>query len=99
MGLVVGVFSSIFLGRPAVLMSPVAFMQRPARWMQLLASHTSTFTAAPNFAFELAVKRTTDEDLAGLDLSGVAVMINGAERVHGVDDAALQRAVRCLRPA
>ena len=39
-------------------------------------------TAAPNFAFELAVRRTTDEDLAGLDLGGVAGMISGAERVH-----------------
>ncbi|NVN48838.1 AMP-binding protein [Mycolicibacterium hippocampi] len=83
MGLVVGVFSSVLLGRPAVLMSPVAFMQRPARWLQQLASHTSAFTAAPNFAFELAVKRTSDEDLAGLDLGGVITMINGAERVHG----------------
>ena len=83
MGLVVGVFSSIMLGRPAVLMSPVAFMQKPARWIQQMASHPHTFTAAPNFAFELAVKRTTDEDLAGLDLGGIAGMINGAERVHG----------------
>ncbi len=83
MGLVVGAFSSILLRRPAVLMSPIAFMQRPARWLQQLASHPSTFTAAPNFAFELAVKRTTDEDLAGLDLGGVITMINGAERVHG----------------
>lgn len=83
MGLVVGVFSSMLLGRPGVLMSPIAFMQRPARWMQQMAANTSTFTAAPNFAFELAVKRTTDEDLAGLDLGGVIAMINGAERVHG----------------
>lgn len=83
MGLIVGVFIPIMLGRPAVVMSPVAFMQKPSRWMQQLASHRSAFTAAPNFAFELAVKRTTDEDLAGKDLSGVAVMINGAERVHG----------------
>jgi long chain fatty acid CoA FadD26 len=64
-------------------MSPIAFMQKPSRWMQLLGSHPGAFTAAPNFAFELAVKRTTDEDMAGKDLSGVAVMINGAERVHG----------------
>ena len=72
MGLVVGVFTSVALGGdPAVLMSPIAFMQRPARWIQQLASHPHTFTAAPNFAFELAVKRTTDEDLAGLDLGGV----------------------------
>lgn len=83
MGLIVGVFIPMMLGRPAVLMSPVAFMQKPARWMQLLGSNTSAFTAAPNFAFELAVKRTTDEDLAGKDLSSVVVMINGAERVHG----------------
>ena len=83
MGLIVGVFTPLMLGRPAVFMSPIAFMQRPARWMQQLASATSAFTAAPNFAFELAVKRTTDDDLAGMDLGGVAVMINGAERVHG----------------
>lgn len=83
MGLIVGVFIPMVLGRPAVLMSPVAFMQKPSRWMQQLGSHPSTFTAAPNFAFELAVKRTTDEDMADKDLSTVDVMINGAERVHG----------------
>ncbi|VEG55488.1 acyl-CoA synthetase [Mycolicibacterium aurum] len=83
MGLIVGVFIPMMLGKPAVLMSPVAFMMKPSRWMQLLGSNPSAFTAAPNFAFELAVKRTTDEDMAGKDLSTVAVMINGAERVHG----------------
>ncbi|KMO82221.1 AMP-binding protein [Mycolicibacterium chlorophenolicum] len=83
MGLIVGVFIPILLGCPAVLMSPIAFMQKPSRWMQLLGSNPGAFTAAPNFAFELAVKRTSDEDMAGKDLSGVAVMINGAERVHG----------------
>ncbi|KGI68356.1 AMP-binding protein [Mycolicibacterium rufum] len=83
MGLIVGVFIPIMLGCPGALMSPIAFMQKPSRWMQLLGSHPGAFTAAPNFAFELAVKRTSDEDMAGKDLSGVAVMINGAERVHG----------------
>ncbi|OKH64534.1 acyl-CoA synthetase [Mycobacterium sp. SWH-M1] len=83
MGLIVGVFIPIMLGTPAALMSPISFMQKPSRWMQLLGSHPSAFTAAPNFAFELAVKRTSDDDMAGKDLSTVAVMINGAERVHG----------------
>lgn len=82
MGLIVGIFIPLRLGRPGVVMSPVAFMQRPARWMQNLASHPSVFTAAPNFAFELALSRTTDEDMDGFDLSGVLVMTNGAERVH-----------------
>ncbi|WP_137149072.1 AMP-binding protein [Mycolicibacterium sp. CR10] len=83
MGLLVGVFLGMRMGRPTVLMSPIAFMMKPARWIQQLALNPSTFTAAPNFAYELAVKRSKDEDLDGLDLSGVVVMINGAERVHG----------------
>lgn len=83
MGLVVGVFLPVIFGCSGVTMSPTAFMQKPARWIRHLASNGTTFTAAPNFAYELAVRRTSDEDLAGLDLGGVAVMINGAERVHG----------------
>ncbi|MGD9619483.1 MAG: AMP-binding protein [Mycolicibacterium sp.] len=83
MGMLVGVFIGMRLGRPTVLMSPISFMMKPARWIQQLALNPSAFTAAPNFAYELAVKRTKDEDLEGMDLSGVVVMINGAERVHG----------------
>lgn len=83
MGLVVGVLAPLLIGCHGVFMSPTAFMQKPSRWMQQLGSNPSAFTAAPNFAFELAVKRTSDDDLAGIDLSGVVVMINGAERVHG----------------
>ena len=62
-------------------MSPVAFMQKPVRWIQQIAAHTSVFTAGPNFAFDIAAARSSDADLAGLDLSGVLVMINGGERV------------------
>ncbi|MDV3136804.1 AMP-binding protein, partial [Mycobacterium sp. 29Ha] len=40
MGLVLGVCAPTLLGLPAVLTSPVSFLQRPARWMQLLATHT-----------------------------------------------------------
>ena len=83
MGLILGVFMPLAMGRPGVLMSPISFLQRPARWMQNLARNTGAFTAAPNFAYHLAAARTTDEDLAGLSLAGVYVMTNGAERVHG----------------
>ena len=57
MGLYLGVCGPVLAGVPAVLMSPVAFMQKPARWMQQLGSNTSAFTAAPNFAFALAAQR------------------------------------------
>ena len=82
MGLYLGVCAPILAGTRAVLMSPAAFLQRPARWMQALASNGHTFSAAPNFAYELAAKKTSDEDMAGLDLSEVLVIISGAERVH-----------------
>ncbi len=82
MGLVLGVCAPTLLGLPAVLTSPVSFLQRPARWMQLLATNTHAFSAAPNFAFELAARKTSDDDMAGLDLGGVQTILSGSERVN-----------------
>jgi long-chain fatty acid adenylase/transferase FadD26 len=82
MGLLVGITGTLTMGLHSVLMSPMAFLQRPARWVQQLAKNTRVFTAVPNFAFELAARRTTDEDMAGLDLSDVHTVLSGSERVH-----------------
>jgi long chain fatty acid CoA FadD26 len=82
MGLIHGVCAPIQCGVRAVLMSPMAFLQRPARWIQQLAKNTHSFSAAPNFAFELAIRRTSDADLAGLDLGNVSGIISGSERIH-----------------
>jgi long-chain fatty acid adenylyltransferase FadD28 len=82
MGLVLGVCAPPLLGLPAVLLSPVSFLQRPARWMQLLATNTHAFSAAPNFAFELAARKTSDDDMAGLELGGVQTILSGSERVN-----------------
>jgi long-chain fatty acid adenylase/transferase FadD26 len=82
MGLLLGVTGTLTMGLHSVLMSPMAFLQRPARWMQQLAKNSRAFTAVPNFAFELAARRTTDADMAGLDLSNVHTVLSGSERVH-----------------
>jgi acyl-CoA synthetase (AMP-forming)/AMP-acid ligase II len=82
MGLFLGVCGPIIGGFRTVLTSPVAFLQRPARWMQLMASNSHVFSAAPNFAYELAARKTSDEDMAGLDLGGVLNIISGSERIH-----------------
>jgi fatty acid CoA ligase FadD23 len=60
MGLVLGVCAPIMAGFRAVLTSPLAFLQRPARWMQQMAGEGQAFSAAPNFAFELAAAKTTN---------------------------------------
>lgn len=82
MGLYVGILLPALAGIRAVVTSPVSFLQRPARWMQLLASNTHGFSAAPNFAFDLAVRRTSDDDMDGLDLGDVLSILNGSERVQ-----------------
>src|ERR1700748_923397 len=82
MGLLLGITGALTMGLHSVLMSPMAFLQRPARWIQQMAENTCVFTAVPNFAFELAARRTTNEDMAGLDLSGVHTILSGSERVH-----------------
>ena len=83
MGLMVGIFVPVLTGIHAVLISPMAFLQRPARWMQLLASNSHAFSpSAPNFAFELAAKKTSDEDMAGLDLGEVRGIGSGSERIN-----------------
>ncbi|WP_156744137.1 AMP-binding protein [Mycobacterium sp. 1164985.4] len=82
MGLMVGIFVPVLAGLHAVLMSPVAFLQRPARWMQLLATQNHAFSSAPNFAFEIAAKKTSDDDMAGLDLGQVRGIGSGSERIN-----------------
>jgi long-chain fatty acid adenylyltransferase FadD28 len=82
MGLHLGIIFPVLTGFCTVLTSPVSFLQRPARWMQLLAKNSHALSAAPNFAFELATRKTSDDDLAGLDLGDVLSILNGAERVQ-----------------
>ena len=88
MGLVLGVCAPILGGFHAELTSPVAFLEKPSRWMRALAENPRAFSGAPNFAFDLAARKTRDSDLAGLDLGGVRGIIDGAERV---DPATLER--------
>jgi fatty acid CoA ligase FadD21 len=82
MGLMLGIAAPILSGNPADLMSPIAFLTRPARWVQAMGRHKYSWSAAPNFAFDLAARRTTDAEMAGLELSGILGIINGAERIH-----------------
>ena len=82
MGLVMGVLAPLIVNRRGVLMSPLGFLGKPARWIRQLALNPHAFSAAPNFGFELSARRTSDADMAGLDLGGCLGIISGAERVH-----------------
>jgi acyl carrier protein len=81
MGLIGGCFATMFLGFPVVLMSPLAFLARPARWLHAIHRHRGTISGGPNFAYELCLRRIADEDLEGIDLSSWRFAFNGAEPV------------------
>jgi len=94
MGLIGAWFGSLYFAMPLVLMSPLAFLARPARWLQAISRHRGTLTAAPNFAYELCAKKLDDADLAGVDLRSLRLALNGAEPVSPATlEAFIQRCV------
>ena len=82
MGLVGGVLMPLFIGRPNVLMSPMTFLQRPARWLRNVSRHKVTISGGPNFAYQLCVDKIDDDELAGIDLSSWEIAFNGAEPIR-----------------
>jgi 1-acyl-sn-glycerol-3-phosphate acyltransferase len=82
MGLIGAWLTLLLRGVPLVVMSPLAFLTRPERWLQVVSKYKGTIAAAPNFAFELCVRKISDKAMEGVDLSSWRVALNGAEPVN-----------------
>ena len=82
MGLVGGILQPLYVGRPNILMSPLAFLQKPFRWLQAISRYRGTTSGGPNFAFDLCVRKITPNQRATLDLSSWTVAFSGAEPVR-----------------
>ncbi len=82
MGLIGGILVPLYGGKFNVLMSPVAFLQKPLRWLQAISRYRATISGGPNFAYELCVRKITPEQRRGLDLSSWSLAFNGAEPVR-----------------
>lgn len=81
-GLVEGIIHPVVFGIPAYIFSPLAFVQRPARWLEIITRYGVTHSAGPNFAYELCVRKVTQDERARLDLSSWRMAGNAAEPVH-----------------
>jgi 1-acyl-sn-glycerol-3-phosphate acyltransferase len=88
MGLIGSWMATLYFGIPLILMSPLTFLARPARWLQAIHRHRATISPAPNFAYELCARKIDDAEIEGLDLSSWRFALNGAEPVS---PAALDR--------
>ena len=82
MGLIGGVLQPLYLGATCILMSPLAFVQKPLRWLRAIAKYRATTSGGPNFAYELCVAFISQEAKEGLDLSSWDVAFNGSEPVR-----------------
>ena len=82
MGLIGAWLTPLHFALPVAVMSPLAFLTRPEKWLHAFHNHRGTIAAAPNFAYELCVRKIADRDIRGLDLSSWRAALNGAEPVN-----------------
>ncbi|MEU2037905.1 fatty acyl-AMP ligase [Nocardia niwae] len=82
MGLILGLALPLFLGVHGITLAPAEFVKRPVRWLRAIADYGAGTTGCPNFGLTLAVSGTTPAERAGLDLSGLDLVLNGSEPVR-----------------
>ncbi|MEL6202627.1 MAG: AMP-binding protein [Pseudomonadota bacterium] len=81
MGLVGGILIPLVLGMPSVQLSPLAFLQRPGDFLQLVQSLPKVISGAPPFALRLMMDRVPADLVETLDLSGWVRLFCGGETV------------------
>ncbi|GGU33511.1 acyl-CoA synthetase [Lentzea flava] len=82
LGLISVILSTLTGNSHTYLMSPLSFLHRPALWFDVMSRVRATHTAAPNFAFELAVRKTTAVQRSRWDLSALRVVMSAAEPIR-----------------
>ena len=64
------------------LMSPTAFLRNPVQWLHTISREQIPISGAPNFAYDLCVRKATAKDFGELDLRCWELAFNGAEAVR-----------------
>lgn len=82
MGLIGMWLGSLYFGVPLVLLTPFSFLNHPERWLWAIHYHRGTLSGAPNFGYELCIRKIDPALIEGLDLSSWRVAANGAEKVY-----------------
>jgi acyl-CoA synthetase (AMP-forming)/AMP-acid ligase II/thioesterase domain-containing protein len=81
LGLISGLMSAIAGNGHLHQMSPLAFVRRPALWLEVASRVRATHTAAPNFAFGLVLRKTKPEERARLRLDALEVLMSAGEPI------------------
>jgi acyl-CoA synthetase (AMP-forming)/AMP-acid ligase II/alkylation response protein AidB-like acyl-CoA dehydrogenase/acyl carrier protein len=90
------VLGAAWVGCHCVLMSPQAFLQNPARWLEAIARYRATSSGGPDFAYDLCARRISSEQRKMLDLTSWTVAYNGSEPVRAATLERFSEAFACV---
>jgi acyl-CoA synthetase (AMP-forming)/AMP-acid ligase II len=82
MGLVTGLLRPLSHGYGTVLLRPESFAADPMLWLETISAHSGTLSSAPNFGYDLCVRKDDRRRAAALDLSSWRIARNAGEVVH-----------------
>lgn len=82
MGLIGTLLQPIYAGFPTILMSPLAFVQRPERWLAAISRFGGTTCGGPNFGYRHCVERIAPESRESFDLRSWRLAFCGAEPIQ-----------------
>jgi acyl-CoA synthetase (AMP-forming)/AMP-acid ligase II len=80
--LISGILSALSGNGHLYLISPLAFLKRPAVWFEVMSRVGATHTAVPNLALEIGVRKTTAEQRRGWNLSALRILMTAAEPIR-----------------
>ncbi|WP_330241002.1 fatty acyl-AMP ligase [Streptomyces sp. NBC_00525] len=81
-GLIAHLAVPLFLGGTSVLMAPSVFLRHPVRWLTAVDRYDLHLSGGPDFAYDLCLRKITDEQIAALDLSRWRHAVNGSEPIR-----------------
>jgi acyl-CoA synthetase (AMP-forming)/AMP-acid ligase II len=96
MGLIGTLLGALTSGMPLVLIPPTDFLRRPDLWLRLLGKYAATISVAPQFAYNLCVRKVDPASLAGVDLSRLRILLNGAEPISADGVTSFEKRFRPL---
>lgn len=82
MGLIGNLLQPLYLGTTAILMPPLAFLEKPVRWLKAISNYRANTSGGPNFAYDLCLRKVTAEQMQDLDLRAWTLAFNGSEPVR-----------------
>lgn len=82
MGLIGGILQGPTAGFETTLMSPLDFLGRPLSWLEAIGRYGATHSGAPNFGYEMCLRKTSARERRELDLSSWKVAFTGAEPIR-----------------